>query len=347
MPKSYQMSAIGAVIVAAVLLVSWFLFSIHPNVGDGKNQIRVRFANVEKIAGGTRVTFAGRPVGEVIAIRLLPEARKVESKEGEIYPYEVTLKLDSVVSVYPTDEVSLKTSGLMGEKTIAITPRRLDTNEEPLPFNSVLFATSSSSVDETMASVSNMTKKLEKTIDQMNELQNQFSKTLDSITHTSDEVGILAKQINDENLAGALHNLINKVSNGDGSLAQFISKDDFYLKTTGVMNKVDTLMNDFNSYGPLFHLDKTWQRDRRKRIEEMARLEKPAQFKEFLNEELQKITISCARFNMALDKADKNLDPPAKEQLTRSLTDLMQNIDALNDTVKLYAEMQTAEVEKK
>ena len=147
MRKTYQTSAIGAVVVVAIALVAWFLFSIHPTIGDGKNQIRVRFSNVEKIASGTRVTFAGRPVGEVMSIHLLPEARKADNKEGEIFPYEVTLKLDSNVEIYPTDEVSLKTSGLMGERTIAIMPRRLETQATPLPYDSVLFATSSGSVD--------------------------------------------------------------------------------------------------------------------------------------------------------------------------------------------------------
>jgi len=42
---------------------------------------------------------------------------------GRIYFYQLVLKIDSRVKVYDTDEISIETSGLLGEKSIAITPK--------------------------------------------------------------------------------------------------------------------------------------------------------------------------------------------------------------------------------
>src|SRR5581483_5505034 len=97
--------SIGVLITLALGLVSWMLLFLHPSHGDGKQIVRVRFSNIDKVAVGTPVTFAGQPIGEVKAINLVPEARTNEiNRDDEIFSYELTLAIDSRIDVFSTDD---------------------------------------------------------------------------------------------------------------------------------------------------------------------------------------------------------------------------------------------------
>ena len=108
------------VVVACALIVGIILF-LEPSVGDGKEKLIVRFSNINGLSLGTRVMFAGKPVGEVVAIEQIPHAREQPTDElGQVYFYQLVLNIDSSVHVYNTDEITVQTSGLLGEKSIAI-----------------------------------------------------------------------------------------------------------------------------------------------------------------------------------------------------------------------------------
>ena len=116
---------IGVFVIAACAVIVWLILFLKPSVGNGKETLYVRFSNVNQINIGTRVLFAGKPVGEVVAIQPIPNARQkpIADVIGEIYYYQLVLKVDSSVKVYDTDEVTIQTSGLLGEKSIAIIPK--------------------------------------------------------------------------------------------------------------------------------------------------------------------------------------------------------------------------------
>jgi phospholipid/cholesterol/gamma-HCH transport system substrate-binding protein len=104
---------IGLFVFAAGILVVFVILFLHPTVGDDAQTLRVRFANIDKVSVGTRVTYGGKPVGEVVEIRDIEDqkdARKA-GKDGFVYIYELVLQLDSKVNTYNTDQVSLRTSG--------------------------------------------------------------------------------------------------------------------------------------------------------------------------------------------------------------------------------------------
>ena len=56
---------IGVFVLAAIVLLVWLVLFLHPSAGDESQKLVVRFFNIEKIQQGTRVTFAGQPVGKV------------------------------------------------------------------------------------------------------------------------------------------------------------------------------------------------------------------------------------------------------------------------------------------
>ena len=102
---------IGLFVAAAVTIMVAMVLFLEPRIGDGKKTFRVRFANVAGIIIGTRVTFAGKPVGEVVAIQEVKEARTEPSDEtGRVYVYLLTLKVDSTVDIYNYDEIAIRTS---------------------------------------------------------------------------------------------------------------------------------------------------------------------------------------------------------------------------------------------
>ena len=115
---------VGISIIAAIVLLVAIIMFLKPSVGDGKQTLYVRFSDIGSINVGTRVLFGGKPVGEVVTIEEIQNARKQPTDElGRVYFYQLTLKVDSKVRVYNTDEVSIQTSGLLGEKSIAISPK--------------------------------------------------------------------------------------------------------------------------------------------------------------------------------------------------------------------------------
>lgn len=450
--------AIGVLVTVAFSLIVWVLLFLHPTFGDGGKTLRVRFPNIDKISVGTRVTFAGRPIGEVLEITEVPEAREQEANDqSQIYTYELALSLDSSVDVYESDDVGIRTSGLMGEKFIAITPKRAQNgNPRKLNSNELIYASTQGSVEDTFSGINTITKKAEKTIDELTGLieknreefqsslkaiqgttielekflkraneqdlagnmnaatvdaqntmkkieellqtaqdgkliqilataalqlkditttltsegrlqeivqnahtitQNlsqttailaqsspKIEKAIDKFTETADQVQLIAKNANDT--TGSLKSLVDNLTKGSGTLGKLIADEDFYFKTLSVLNKADTLMADVNHYGILFHLDKGWQRDRRKRMAELARLQTPQEFRGYLDDEMQKISTSVSRVNMALDKVDNALsDNPHhpqqkqfREDFARTFDDLMLQVQGLERTLKNYSE---------
>jgi phospholipid/cholesterol/gamma-HCH transport system substrate-binding protein len=115
---------LGLFIIVALVLFAWLVLFLKPGFGDGRVELNVRFSNIDNVNVGTRVTFAGKPVGEVVKIQEIADPRKAPADaSGNLYIYELTLKVDSSVKVFSYDEIIFATSGLLGEKSIAIIPK--------------------------------------------------------------------------------------------------------------------------------------------------------------------------------------------------------------------------------
>jgi len=419
--------SIGILATTAIGLVVWVLMFLHPSFGDGGKLLRVRFPNVDKVGVGTRVTYAGRPVGEVISMRMLPEERGKDRNEMDpIFAYELTLAIDSNLLVYASDDIQIRTSGLMGEKNIAITPKNSkDGNTRLLDNNDQIFATIGGSVEDTFQGLNNVAKKAEKTLDELSVLldknQTHFQQTFQAIEASSLQVEAFIKRANELDIAGNMvrllqsandsftkldhaiakieneklieavaqaasnlkqlsdtvkndtlshineaalsltstlksaNNVLVTVANQNGSIGKMLYSDDFYLKTQGVMAKLDTMMTDINHYGMLFHLDKSWQRERRRRMVELEQLRTASEFKSYLNNELNRITTSVARVGVALDHADTtlaktedpNINPRVakniKQEFLSSYNELLGQLQMLEATLKIHGSDSIAE----
>jgi phospholipid/cholesterol/gamma-HCH transport system substrate-binding protein len=157
---------IGLFVTTAVTLVIAMILFLDPKIGDGKKIIQVRFANIAGITMGTRVTFAGKPVGEIVSIREIQNARDVPSDDtGRVYFYLLTLKIDSSVQIYNYDEIAIRTTGLMGEKSIAIIPKTAPKGKIASQItDQILTANSIDPLENTFHQIAKVSNKMEKSL---------------------------------------------------------------------------------------------------------------------------------------------------------------------------------------
>jgi phospholipid/cholesterol/gamma-HCH transport system substrate-binding protein len=166
---------IGIFVLVAVFFTFSIVLFLKPSVGDGKETLYVRFSNINKITVGTRVTYAGKPVGEVVAIQQIHDARDQPSDIlGRLYFYQLTLKVDSHVKVYDTDEITIQTSGLLGEKSVAIIPKAPPKGVVPkLVTNQPIYADSVDPIENTFYELSQLSTELQGTIKDVHEWLNE------------------------------------------------------------------------------------------------------------------------------------------------------------------------------
>lgn len=194
MASSVKNILIGIFVLLALAIIVFMILFLHPSVGDNAKTLHVRFSNVDKVNVGTRVTYAGRPVGEVVSIVELPDARTEETHNGEIYIYGLTLKVDSGVRVYNSDSISIRTSGLLGEKNVNIDPQPVKPGEKLfLVEDQVLYAVSSGSVEDTLKQIGDLSVKFQKALTDFHDMMEKIKeeKIVENISKTvQNTVGI-------------------------------------------------------------------------------------------------------------------------------------------------------------
>lgn len=178
MPASIKNILIGIFVIASIGVIIFMLLFLHPSVGDNAKTLRVRFTDVDKVTLGTRVTFAGKPVGEVVSIEEIPSIRTGRiSKHGDVYVYELVLKVDSGVDLFNTDQIILRTSGLLGERNIEINPLPLKPGETLKNIeNEVLYAEQTTSVEDTMKQIGELSKKFGTALDDVHSMMEVIKK---------------------------------------------------------------------------------------------------------------------------------------------------------------------------
>jgi len=382
---------VGFFILAACALTVSIILFLKPSVGDGKKTYIVRFSNINKIGVGTQVLFAGKPVGEVVSVEEIYDARKQPNDSiGRVYYYQLKLKVDSSVSIYNTDDVAITTSGLLGEKSISITPKappkgvtpKLITTQpiyadsvDPLEsaFNQISsladkagisfeylndwLQKNSDNIAQAVVSFRDAMKQIDIAVGDFNRLGvindvhqsiNSFKGLCDSVQKVVtdfEENGVFANvNTMTKHLASTSENLdiiTDDLATGKGTLGKLIKNDDMYLRATAILSKMDTLMNDVNHYGVLFHLNKSWQRERLQRVNLMTSLESPTAFRVYFEKEVDSVNMAMSRLSMLIQKAESS---PNKENILNNqgfkddFAQLLKDVDELSDNLKLYNE---------
>jgi phospholipid/cholesterol/gamma-HCH transport system substrate-binding protein len=416
---------IGLFCLTALVIMIFVLLFLNPKTGDEGQTFKARFANIDKVNVGTRVNYGGKAVGEVIKISQIenpPGARELH--EGRIYNWELTLRVDSHVKLQPTDIIDLRTSGLLGEKSVSIMPNptqsELSQRENPQNIeNHIIYANESASIEETMKDfqlsarkldlvldstyelIGNMNKRklgqsLSDTIENLNDISsalNNPEQLSQALSDMSDGLSVLREGLEDlkdkdtwnnigdsadnlRSISGALNkpeelsetinnihelsgrvqnswlnvdqaiqnfsNISENVARGEGSVGHIFVKDDLYLHLSSLLSKAETVMDDINHYGLLFHLDKGWQKLRARRANLLQKLSTPQEFRNYFNDEIDQITTSLSRVYMVLrkfsDTSGCKYSPGQDGEFTRVFAELLRRTKELQDGLEMYNE---------
>jgi phospholipid/cholesterol/gamma-HCH transport system substrate-binding protein len=391
MPERFKNAAIGLFIIASIVIIVSIILFLEPSIGDGKEKLNVRFTNVSGVNIGTHVTLAGKAVGEIEEINIVKNSRKGKSDEfGRVYFYQLVLKVDSAVQIYNTDEISIQTTGLLGEKSIAIIPKIAKKGVIPkLITHTIIYGDSIEPLENAIYQLGQLSEKIEnmvvevdnwfvensdeiafavksfgdamKEIDQMiasinqnnvicsvKEATDEFTDNMRLFHHSLEEVN--EKQIvskfntvleNSVDLTQSAKIIAQDIEQGKGTIGKLIKSDDFYLRLTAIMSKVDTLMNDVNHYGVLFQYDKHWQRIRTKRANLLQALDTPQEFKNYFEGEVDGITTALARISILINKAQTEEEKQKILQnnlFKKDFATLLRQVEDMLDTLKLYNE---------
>ncbi len=240
---------VGAFTVTGIGLLVWSIFFFKPSAGDGKQRLTVKFANIENIDIGTRVTYAGKPCGEVIAINQIIESREnVLDDSGQPYSYSVVLALDSGIRVYNTDLIEIHTSGLLGEKSIAIIPQPFLPGEKPVSvIGHTIYARSADPLASTLKSVSKASDSIADTMTHLSEIleQNQkgVSSSVNNLNQSLEQIRGIVLQINQSDLVGTMQ----RAASG---IADFTTQAGEMMKTmqgNGLLEKIGQAADRFNT----------------------------------------------------------------------------------------------------
>ena len=105
--------AVGLFVMAGLACAAYLTIKLGKMevLGSGGYEVKARFLDVTGLKAGAGVELAGVRVGRVDSIVLTPDKRAI-----------VSMRLDDAVKLTDDAIVSVKTSGLIGDKYVKITP---------------------------------------------------------------------------------------------------------------------------------------------------------------------------------------------------------------------------------
>lgn len=250
------------VTIAITIGVSMILF-LEPQIGDGKKILRVRFANISGIVVGTRVTFAGKPVGEVVHIREIEDARSHPDEIGRIYFYELSLKTDSSVDIYAHDEIAVRSTGLMGERSVAILPKS-SLGAKKIT-DQVIFANSTDPLENSFQQISKAAVKLEGLVTQCDHWFQQNSNSLSHLVSSCDQALVQAEsffqELNEQKIIPSFKETAELCNDNLELVRKTLSDDHLLSNLTSLVDQIDEAARLFNREGApiLNHLSQITQ----------------------------------------------------------------------------------------
>lgn len=226
MQDNFKNLMIGVFVASACVIVIFILLFLHPGTGDEGQVLYVRFGDIDKVNVGTRVTFAGKPIGEVSQIQDVaqePGHERTGPKDeyNHIFPYQLKLLIDTGVKVFDSDQFSLRTSGLLGERSVAIIPISPPVGYNPrlVTKDDIIYAHEAGSVEETMKEFKEVADKVELALDEAIAIMQDIRKQ-EIVLKISATVQNLNEITTALNQPEQLHAIINNIQDFSSELAQ-------------------------------------------------------------------------------------------------------------------------------
>ncbi len=259
MNEKRQNILIGSLVASAIVLAFGFVLFIKPRVGDGRKHLRVLFVNIDKINRGTPVTLAGKQIGAVAEIKPVTEAReqRIDSL-GKVYFYELLLRVDSAAQIYDTDAIFIQTSGLLGERNIAIIPKHITDQKHAALADerSSLYAQSSASVEDAVADVAQIVGQAQRAVgafaDLLSENKSNAIQALEGFANMSNAVSSFVGQLNKADFAPQITHALQSMrhlTESSAKLVNNLSDDKTLANIQGILQHVDTILTSLDEPG--------------------------------------------------------------------------------------------------
>jgi phospholipid/cholesterol/gamma-HCH transport system substrate-binding protein len=231
---------VGATVIFASVTLAVLLFLISGTGGFFSHRIHVKsyFDNAEGLRVGAPVRLAGVDIGNVTAIRVVPD------KDRQFTPVEITMKVSTTYGFdLRRDSVtSLDTAGVLGETYLDINSSQavgaLVQDGDTLPtqvhpdFNEVVRSSQS-------------------TLQNMDALLKRADRIL---AFAESGKGSLGKLIYDPTLynqfsatVGSFQGIVSQIAKGQGSLGQLINSNDAYNKFVATLDKMNGVVDDLQA----------------------------------------------------------------------------------------------------
>ena len=243
---------IGLFVATSVTIVIAMILFLEPKVGDGKKHFHVRFTNIAGIAVGTRVAFAGKPVGEVVHIREVDDARDHPDDAGRIYCYELTLKTDSSLEIYETDEIAIRSIGLMGEKSINILPKA-GKSAAPVPESQTLYASAVDPLENTLNQMTKVATRIDGTVEHVDTWFQQNSplvtQNLQALHQATSRVDSTLATLEENQIIPAIRGTVDLMNDNLHYLRSSFVDDQLLHKIACLAEHLDQVASNFNADG--------------------------------------------------------------------------------------------------
>ncbi len=121
--KRHQLEiVVGAFLILGILALAWIAIRMgEVGAHGGTYEMRARFTSVSGLREGAYVELAGVRVGQVVEIDVDPEE----------YTAEIVMALEDRIELQEDTIASIRTSGIIGDKFVKITPGGSDIILQP------------------------------------------------------------------------------------------------------------------------------------------------------------------------------------------------------------------------
>lgn len=205
---------IGLFVIAAAVLLTVALLRLDVVRTEPRQELKARFSFTGGLESGAVVQMAGVPVGEVKDLKI------VRSGEGKI-AVEVTAGVEPGVVVPSDSEIVISTHGLLGTKYLEILPGSLG----PRPAGDVFTGRDPVQIDAMIAAGERMARKMERTVDLVNQLvEDQDFKT--SLKTNTENVSALIAEL--RQAARSMNEILDGAKSGKGLIGKLLTDEAVY-----------------------------------------------------------------------------------------------------------------------
>ncbi|MDA8773879.1 MlaD family protein [Chlamydiia bacterium] len=277
--KYFYTVSLGLFIALGLTVMGRMALYLRTSYSKESREIQVLFNNIERIRIGTRVSYAGKTIGEITRVEFPDNYRNIYIND-QLYPFKVTFNVDKQIPLYDTDIIKPVTSGLMGEKTITILPHTTTESQEVDYENHHFIIKPELGINELVQVATETTYELKKSIEvihetletdfkqttqSINEISSTVNKTLktmftsesinltlDNLLESSEKIKEFVTDLNKDNVTENIKSVIANIESSTNNISNLLDKSNKFLETIdesslNITDSISHILSDVNN----------------------------------------------------------------------------------------------------